>query len=154
MYWNILSVPMWLHLVDSDLDNIVLRSVLIKVEDPTDHKKMKKIIKALEKAIDDSSVTITNQQDTKDASQSALDLLDLVFYIIIGIMMFLCFFSLQANMVANMYEQTKEIGVLRSIGFTSYRICMLYFYEALLLVFASCLLGIMIGVAVGFTMVL
>ena len=56
-------------------------------------------------------------------------------------------------MTANLYEQSKEIGVLRSIGLTSYRISTLYFYEALLLVFASCILGIMIGVLVGFTMV-
>ena len=68
-------------------------------------------------------------------------------------MMFLCFFSLQAAMTANLYEQSKEIAVLRAIGFTGYRISTLYFYEALLLVFASCLLGIVIGVMVGFTMV-
>ena len=78
----------------------------------------------------------------------------MVFYVTIAIMMFLCFFSLQAAMTANLYEQSKEIGVLRSIGFTGYRISTLYFYEALILVFASCLLGIMIGVLVGFTMVL
>ena len=42
---------------------------------------------------------------------------------------------------------------MRSIGFTGYRISTLYFYEALLLVLASCLLGICIGVLVGFTMV-
>ena len=57
-------------------------------------------------------------------------------------------------MTANMYEQTKEIAVLRSIGFTSFRIGLLYFYEALLLVFASCMLGICIGVLVGLTMVI
>ena len=57
-------------------------------------------------------------------------------------------------MTANLYEQSKEIGVLRSIGFTGYRISILYFYEALLLVFASSLLGIMIGVLVGITMVI
>lgn len=57
-------------------------------------------------------------------------------------------------MTANMYEQTKEIGVLRSIGFTGYRISTLYFYEALILVFSSCVLGIMIGTLVGFTMVM
>ena len=56
-------------------------------------------------------------------------------------------------MTANLYEQVKEIGILRSIGFKGYRICTLYFYEALLLVFASCMLGVMIGVLVGFTMV-
>ena len=57
-------------------------------------------------------------------------------------------------MTTNMYNQSKEIAMLRSIGFTGYRISTLYFYEALLLVFASCLLGILIGVTVGFTMVL
>ena len=47
-------------------------------------------------------------------------------------MMFLCFFALQSSMTANMYEQSKEIAVLRAIGFTGYRISTLYFYEALL----------------------
>ena len=69
-------------------------------------------------------------------------------------MMFLCFFALQGSMSANLYEQRKEIGLLRALGFTSWRICLLYFYEALLLVFTSCLLGIIIGVIVGFTMVM
>ena len=66
--------------------------------------------------------------------------------------MFLCFFALSANMSANLYEQTKEIGVLRSIGFTKCRIKMLYFYEAMVLVMASCVTGIMIGMVVGYTM--
>ena len=105
-------------------------------------------------AIRDEKVTVSNQYSILETNQKALDLLDLVFYITIGIMMFLCFFSLQAAVTANLYEQAKEIAVLRSIGFTSYRISTLYFYEALLLVFASSLLGILIGVLVGFTMVL
>ena len=57
-------------------------------------------------------------------------------------------------MTANMYEQTREIGVLRAIGLTSYRISTLYFYEALLLVLSSCIIGVMIGVMVGTTMVI
>ena len=66
--------------------------------------------------------------------------------------MLLCFFALSANMSANLYEQTKEIGVLRSIGFTKLRIKMLYFYEAMVLVLASSLMGVMIGMMVGYTM--
>lgn len=66
--------------------------------------------------------------------------------------MFLCFFALSANMSANLYEQTKEIGVLRSIGFTKMRIRLLYFYEAMVLVLASCVMGIMIGMVVAYTM--
>ena len=72
----------------------------------------------------------------------------------IVIMMFLCFFALQGSMSTNLYEQTKEIGILRSLGFTKIRICILFFYEALLLVFASCLQGVCIGVLVGITMIM
>ncbi len=77
-----------------------------------------------------------------------------VFNSIIIIVMFLCFFALSANMSANLYEQTKEIGVLRSIGFTKTRIKMLYFYEAMVLILASCLLGVMVGLIVAETMTL
>jgi ABC-type antimicrobial peptide transport system permease subunit len=57
-------------------------------------------------------------------------------------------------MSANLLDQTKEIGILRAMGFTKNRIKMLYFYEAFILVISSCTLGVMIGMAVGFTMVL
>ncbi len=68
--------------------------------------------------------------------------------------MCLCFFALSANMSANLYEQTKEIGVLRAIGFTKNRIKILYFYEAMVLILASCLMGVMVGMVIAYTMVL
>jgi ABC-type antimicrobial peptide transport system permease subunit len=68
--------------------------------------------------------------------------------------MFLCFFALSTNMTANLYEQSKEIGVLRSIGMTKNRIKVLYFYEAFVLVFASCLLGILVGCVMGYSVCL
>ena len=68
--------------------------------------------------------------------------------------MVLCFFALSANMTANLFEQTKEIGVLRAIGLTKGRIKLMYFYEALLLIMASCFNGIIIGVILGYTIVL
>ena len=57
-------------------------------------------------------------------------------------------------MSANLFEQQKEIGVMRAMGISSIRIKLLYFYEALILVFASCLLGILIGTVVAYTMML
>ena len=68
--------------------------------------------------------------------------------------MFLCFFSLSASMSANLYEQKKEVGIIRAMGFTRYRIKALYFYEALILVVSSSLLGVGIGCLVGYTMML
>lgn len=81
-------------------------------------------------------------------------ILDSIFNILIVITMLLCLFSLVSSMSANLFDQTKEIGVLRAMGFTNNRIKMLYFYEAFILVIASSLLGIMIGTTVAFTMVL
>ena len=40
------------------------------------------------------------------------------------------------------------------MGLTKGRIRILFFYEALILVFASCLLGIFVGTIMGFTMTL
>ena len=54
-------------------------------------------------------------------------------------------------MSANLYDQTKEIGILRAMGVTKIKIKLIYFYEALILVFASSFLGILIGVFVGWT---
>ena len=53
-------------------------------------------------------------------------------------------------MTANLLESVKEIAVMRSIGMTNKRITFLYFYEAFLMVLASCFLGVLIGSAVGY----
>lgn len=81
-------------------------------------------------------------------------ILDIIFNIIIAITMFLCFFSLSSSMTANLYDQAKEIGVMRAMGLSKRRIIALYVYEAFVLVMASSLLGVMIGTMVGFSMTL
>lgn len=104
-----------------------------------------------------SKKTIPNTSSTGgalgDETASAL-LLQAIFAIIIMIVMFLCFFALSTNMAANLFEQAKEIGVLRSIGFTKNRVRILYFYEAFILVFVSCLMGMLIGIMLGLSFAL
>jgi putative ABC transport system permease protein len=93
-------------------------------------------------------------QETVKTTEKILGYVNKVFDVLIMIIMFLCFFALSSNMSANLYEQTNEIGILRSMGFTKNRIVMLYFYEALVLVFAACTLGVMVGTTVGYTITL
>jgi ABC-type antimicrobial peptide transport system permease subunit len=81
-------------------------------------------------------------------------ILNIIFNVIIAITMFLCFFSLSSSMSANLYEQSKEIGVMRAMGLTKKRVYLLYIYEAFILVLSSSLLGMMIGTTVGFSMTL
>jgi len=101
---------------------------------------------------------MTDRTGTSSGNAFTIDkitsIMNKVFNSIIIITMSLCFFALSANMSANLYEQTKEIGVLRSIGFSKWKIRFLYFYEAIVLVLSSCLLGVMVGMTVGYTMTL
>mmetsp|Transcript_11117 Transcript_11117/g.11204 ORF Transcript_11117/g.11204 Transcript_11117/m.11204 type:complete len:108 (+) Transcript_11117:406-729(+) len=68
--------------------------------------------------------------------------------------MFLCFFSLSSSMGANIVDMQKEIAILRALGISSSRIKLLFVYEAFILVLASSLLGILIGMFVGFSLMM
>ena len=100
----------------------------------------------------DKYLSIYNYNDSQANTQKVQTILNMIFNIIIAITMFLCFFSLSSSMTANLYEQSKEIGIIRAMGMTKWRIIFLYIYEAFILVMASSLLGIIIGTMVGFTM--
>ena len=76
------------------MDELNLKKVFIKVNDPNNHALIDQIVKSLEDAIDNEDVEIENSYLHYESSQKALELLDLVFYVVIGIMMFLCFFAL------------------------------------------------------------
>ncbi len=68
--------------------------------------------------------------------------------------MLIASFSLVSSMYTNIYEQTKEIGIVRAIGMRRAWLRRIYIYEAFVLVLASSLLGVIIGSAVGYTMLL
>jgi ABC-type antimicrobial peptide transport system permease subunit len=57
-------------------------------------------------------------------------------------------------MSANIYDQTKEIGILRALGYMRLHLVLLYVYEAFILVMASSFLGVIVGTIVAYTMML
>ena len=88
---------------------------------------------------------LTNFSFSLQAEQT----LEMIFNVIIAITMFICFFSLSSSMTGNLYEQVKEISVMRSIGFTKGIIMKLFIYEAFILVLSSSFSGVVIGTWVG-----
>ena len=68
--------------------------------------------------------------------------------------MFICFFSLSSSMTGNLFEQVKEISVMRAIGFSKGVIMKLFVYEAFILVVSSSFSGVFIGTIVGWGMTL
>ena len=124
--------------------------LLIRVNDSKDTDLIDRLGSALKTATNGIKPTLEYKE--AESTEQIKTIIDLVFSVTIAIMMFLCFFSLSASMSANLYDQAKELGILRSMGVTKIRITLLYFYEALILVFSSCFLGILIGVFVAYTM--
>ena len=76
-------------------------------------------------------------------------ILQVIFSFVISITMFLCFFSLSASMSANLYQQSKEIGIMRAIGMSKSEVLRIFIYEAFILVISSAVQGIAIGLIIG-----
>lgn len=102
----------------------------------------------------DLPIDIWDYRDYKDSVNSSKSLINIIFTIVSSITMALCFFSLISSMTANILEQTKEIAILRAIGLTQMQIVRLYIYESFTLVFSSCIIGMFIGILIGYTMIL
>ena len=68
-----------------------------------------------------------------------------------AVALLICFFSLVSSMIANIHEQSKEIGLLRALGVTKTWIARLYSLEAVVLVLSAGVLGVVIGTLVAFT---
>ena len=131
------------------MDDIKYGYLFINAKDPDDTKKLDEIAKELKEA---TGLTPVLAYETAKDTENVRNIVNYIFMVTIAIMMFLSFFSLSASMSANLYDQSKEIGIMRSIGVTKCRINLLYFYEALILVFASSFLGIVVGTFVAWTM--
>lgn len=90
----------------------------------------------------------------KSPIEKADTLLTAFFGFTTAIAMLIASFSLVSSMYTNIYEQTKEIGIVRAIGMNQSWLRRIYLYEAFILVLASSILGIVIGSAVGYTLLL
>ena len=145
-----MSLTMFSLITEYDMDDIPFKHLLISMRDPSDTERTHQIATELIETSRKKLKIVEKHQEIADSKRVQL-IMDLIFYMAIFIMMFLCFFSLIASMSANLLEQSKEIGIMRAVGITGSRIKFLYFYEAAILVVAACVLGVMIGYIVGTT---
>ena len=145
-----MNIPQIAYFSQKSLTELKYQRLQIQLNDPSDTVTADKIVRAIKLISPGITVGTTNSSFT--LSDNINRIINGVFYSIISITMFLCFFSLCASMATNLYEQKKEVAILRSMGVRRIRIKLLYFYEALILVVSSCLLGVLIGVIVGYTM--
>ncbi|KAF2072771.1 hypothetical protein CYY_005917 [Polysphondylium violaceum] len=100
------------------------------------------------------SYRIADYYDKIAPNKTASTIIQYFFSFTTVVAMIISFFSLMSSMFTNIYEQTKEIGILRAVGIPKNWMVRIYIYESFILVLSSSLLGVFIGTVVGWTMIL
>ena len=78
----------------------------------------------------------------------------LIFYIISSVVLIFCLFNLTASMTINIFEQKKEIAIMRSLGMKRRHVIFVYIAEAFILILGSSIVGTIIGSIISYTMAL
>eukprot|EP00002_Diphylleia_rotans_P029058 TRINITY_DN5889_c0_g1_i2.p1 TRINITY_DN5889_c0_g1~~TRINITY_DN5889_c0_g1_i2.p1 ORF type:complete len:1017 (-),score=172.30 TRINITY_DN5889_c0_g1_i2:111-3161(-) len=140
------------------VDNVTMSSLSLEIADDlpsSSRKAIKRNITNIFKRFPNvESPDINDYYEIISALDIASEIMNYFFLFTTLISMCICFFSLTSSMYANVLEQSKEIGVMLSIGVRKDWIYRVYIYEAFILVLSSSSLGIVIGAVIGFTMTL
>lgn len=153
----LMSMPMFASYGQVRIDEIPFERLIIRLKDYKNPEHIRHVKKALIQQFESTGFTSKDYaiRDSLDDDKKLLNvemILQIIFSVIIPITMFLCFFSLSSSMSANLFEQCKEIAILRAIGFIEARVVRIYVYEAFILVTSSSVLGIIIGTFLGWIM--
>lgn len=138
------------------VEDIPMRMFLIKLVDGASDADKDRIMAKLVSYVKSSpsSLTAFDYRSISNPLATASIVITYFFQFTTVVAMLISFFSLMSSMYTNVHEQTKEIGILRAIGISKYAMYRVYVYEAFVLVFASSLLGLIIGTVVGYTVLL
>lgn len=98
-----MQIPNYTYINNLTVDEMTYFSLSIQMKNPDDQKTIDMIAAELEAAMG-SKTTTTTAADSAGTVDKITSIMNKVFYGLISITMFLCFFSLSASMSANLYE--------------------------------------------------
>ena len=110
------------------------------------------LIEGLKQLGQQVGASVYDSRSLGDSLAKADSVMALIFDSATYVAMGLCLFSLMASMFTNIYEQSKEIAILRAMGLPGFAIIRIYTYEAFVLVLGASLLGMCIGALMSTTM--
>jgi ABC-type antimicrobial peptide transport system permease subunit len=116
------------------------------------------VINVLNSALRNASLngvtSVKNLLSVQDSLQVAVNVVNLFFTFVQLMATCICYFALSTSMSTNVHEQAKEIGILRSVGLRKFPLTRTYVWEAFVLVLAASLLGVCVGIIMGYTILL
>jgi len=90
-------------------------------------------------------VFVSTWMESNQVFFSALQLEKLVMFIILSLIILVAAFNIFATLTVGVVEKTKDIGILKSLGFTGKRIARIFSLQGLLLGFIGTLSGTVLG---------
>lgn len=113
----------------------------VRISDPYQAGRIKS--KILDKF--DQGVFVSTWVESNQVFFSALRLEKLVMFIILSLIILVAAFNIFATLTVGVVEKTKDIGILRSLGFSGKRISRIFSLQGLLLGFIGTLSGSILG---------
>ena len=165
----ILSLPLYAMIQGSSVSELQYERVNIRLRPESNNKHfLSMIISRFNEHFEDLKLMVPSEDltynnffisetyhfDDKERLENQAKTMDSIFNVIVLVAMSLCFFSLGSSMSANIFDQSKEIAVLRSIGLNKPNVMKIFIYEALVLVISCSICGFIIGVVIGNLMML
>ena len=128
--------------------------LLIRLKPVTATLQIEGLVNSLNSLLENDKFVVTNLQSQIESTQTASDLIIIVFNVVAIVGITLSFFVLLLSFTANVRENSWELGVLRAVGLTKLSVIRVYLYEALAIVFSSTILGTSVGILTASTLTL
>jgi putative ABC transport system permease protein len=94
--------------------------------------------------------TVTTAHEFKDRSQSQLRILYLLLYVVAAVVALVGMLALFNTLTTSVLERRREIGILRSMGATGWRVASVFWLEGISLAVIGWFVGILLGIPAAY----
>lgn len=96
------------------------------------------------------TVDVLNQQELKDNQQQQINTLLAMIYVLLALAVVVSLVGIVVTLILSIYERTRELGMLRSIGMSRRQIRRMIRYEAVITAVLGAVAGLILGVIFAF----
>ena len=149
------SLPAFVELSNGrylSMHDVYYQYLIIKQRSGNTDGDVDALIQGLREVTDRVGGSVYDSRSLGESLAKADSVMALIFDSATYVAMGLCLFSLMASMFTNIYEQSKEIAIVRAMGLPGSAVVRVYTYEAFVLVLAASILGMCIGALMSWTM--
>jgi ABC-type lipoprotein release transport system permease subunit len=134
------------------IDDFPIEAINLKINPKMKIKNAINIISSVISKDNNYSAELWLFNNRKERLNTISNIVYNIFYTVSTIVLFFCFFNLTASMTINIFDQKKEIAILRALGMPKEKILFIFVAEAIVLILTSSLIGTIIGSLISYTM--